>query len=279
MKARICIIAGLLLAVSHLALASTVRTFNAPAARVAEAAKKSIEARGLITASSDGGLTLDFASGQTWGRLSITPETDGATVSIISNEVTSAWGKKKGPDNSLMEGISADLAGKEIKADEKQRWKAREMEHERARIAATPYVPAGPANILVRADRETVKSAIITECAAKGFAISGETEHAVTVFKDADAGFNFVGRVLFGNATVRAYRANIQFMLSTEGGDTRVTTAADILAQNGYGAFSRQVVTEDPQAKSILQSVLDGVKARVEQSKELNHLNSQPRMR
>jgi hypothetical protein len=271
MKARICIISSLLLAVPHLALASTVRTFNSPAARVAEAAKKSIEARGLVTASSNGGFTLDFASGQTWGRLSITSDAGGATVSIISNEVTSAWGKKKGPDNAIMEGITADLAGKEIRADEKQRWKAREMEHERALIAASSYVPAGPANILVRADRETVKSALITECAAKGFAISGETEHAITVFKDADAGFNFIGRVLFGNATVRAYRANIQFMLSTEDGFTRVTTAVDILAQNGYGAVSRQVVTEDPQAKSILQSVLNSVKARVEQGKEFTH--------
>jgi hypothetical protein len=264
MKVRNKVFVILLAVAAHAAYATTVRTFNAPPERVAQAAKKSIEARGLITSTSDNGLTLDFASGETWGRVTVTADRGGAAVAIISNKVTSAWGRKKSPDEALLEGIAADLAGKEIKGDDKQRWKAREMERERVRVASAPYVPPGPATVLIRADRETVKSALIAECSAKGFAISAETEHAITVFKDADAGFNLVGRVLFGNGTVRAYRANIQFMLSTEGNGTRVTTAADILAQNGYGATAREVVTDDPQAKAVLQSVLDGVKTRIE---------------
>jgi hypothetical protein len=256
----------LVLLTAQFAGASTIqREFSSTPARIAEAAKKSIESRGLVTGSSNEGMSLDFASGETWGRINVLPAEGGAMVSITSNEIRNAWGKpKKSPDAALMQGIADDLEGKEIKGDDKQRWKAREMEHERTRVFGSAYAAPGPATVLVHSDRETVKSALVSECALKGFTISGETEHAVTVFKDKDAEFNFVGRILFGNYVVRAYRANIQFVLSAEDGGTRVTTTAEVLAQNGYGAIVRQVVTDDPQAKGILQSVLDGLKSRVE---------------
>jgi hypothetical protein len=247
--------------------ASAIRAFHATADRTAEAATKSINACGIITATSDGGRTIEFAVGESWGRLAVTEKDGIAAVDIVSNSVHT-WSGDHRPDKAILERIAADLAGKPINIDQKSRDKAIGMERKRAEIRNAPYVPpapAGPATVIVPADRETVKSALIAECAAKGFAISGETEHAITVFKDADAGFNFVGRVLFGNAAVRAYRANIQFMLSSENGGTRVMAAAEVLAQNGYGGIGRQVVTEDPQAKAVLQSVLDGAKARIEQ--------------
>src|SRR5579864_1787191 len=231
------VFAYLLILTAQCANASTIQqTFNGSPSRIAEAAKKSIESRGLVTGSSNGGLSLDFASGETWGRINILPAESGAMVSITTNEIKNAWGKnKKSPDAALMQGIADDLEGKEIRGDDKQRWKAREMEHERTRVFGAAYAAPGPATVLVHSDRENVKSALVAECASKGFTISGETEHAVTVFKDADAGFNFVGRLLFGNNVVRAYRANIQFVLSGENGGTRVTTTAEVLAQNGYG--------------------------------------------
>jgi hypothetical protein len=262
-------LAAVLAFASHLSSASTVKNFDVQPSNVAVAAAKSVEARGVITSSEDQGLSLYFAVGSTWGHLSIEAIPSGAQVTITSNQVQSAWGGSvKSPDKALLDGIAAELAGKRAKNDDKSRARAIYMEERRASIrSAPPEPPSGPATVLVHADRETVKSALISECASKAFTITGETEHQVTVSKDADAGFNLIGRLLFGNATVRAYRVNIQFILSKEAEDTRITAAAEILAQNGYGAIGRQVVTEDPQAKAVLQTVLDGAKALIEQSR------------
>ena len=256
-------IAGFLFFMFLPALASTSNKFSESPTRVASAAKKSIEANGIITSQDDAGTGFFFAAAKTWGHVSVTP-TEGGTVV----EITTGDGHGRGSEKAIMNGIAADLAGREVKVNKKWIDQAQKMERRRASLASAQQQqqPSGPATILISADRESVKSALLSECASRGFIVTGESDHQITVAKESAAPLNLLGSILVNpNATIKKYRANIQFLLTGENAAIRVTPMAELIAVDGYGRAASQMVTGDPQVRSALQFILDAAKARLEQ--------------
>lgn len=243
------------------AIATSSREFKAPYQRVLDATRTAIEARGCVAYVGD--QTFSFLTGSVWGRAQLEKEPgDLARVSVAYDAP-----KKKGREleDIILSDIADVIEGKALRIDEKLRTKSchdRDKFAQRRAAAAAESQP--PASASIRASIGAVKSGIMAACASYGFAVSSETEHEITVFKDVSAA-NFLSIILFGNAAPRSARVSIQFMLGSAGDLTRVDTAADAVIENAYGQTSRIVVTDRPEIKGNVQNILNQVKAKLEQ--------------
>jgi len=242
----------LLVLVVCVVVTSSARTkeFEASPDRVFDAAVKAVSANGVISHQDARTHSIEFVIGGSQCHLGIEANGKNAVVQIIRSGGEFLMEK----DARVFAAIADDLAGRSIKA-RKDTGEGTADQNRSVPFAATK----------IEGTKEQVTAALIATCSANGFAIASDTEHQITFFKDFDAR-NVVAYLLFGNYSPRAYRINLQFMLSAEGDFVQVNTAADQYVQNGFGGTVRYVITDDPKVKADLQKLLDQVRHRVESS-------------
>jgi hypothetical protein len=249
-------------------VATARKQFEAPAGDVFSAAMRSIESRGVVLSANKDAGRITFVSGMFQGTVVVT-EVRTSTDVIIETETARVqggltphdvmWGLRDTVGYHVLSDIDKALRGKPLKANERLQRQSREV--------AARLRPSNPATVLIRGTKEDVKSALVAECAARGLPIMSETDHQITVGKEAP-NFNIISELLIGNYSIRGYRATVQFMFISEADAIRVTPIAEVMARNGFGATYSTVVTGEPDAIAALQAMLDSVKRRVEIQKE-----------
>jgi hypothetical protein len=260
-------LAVLLVLLVPFSMASASKRFEAPLGDVFSAAVKSIESRGVVLTADRKAKTIVFVSGRFQGTAVLTDvgtstdvviETQPARVQGATTVHDAMWGSSHSPANQVLDDMGKVLEGKPLKPNERLQRQSREV--------AAKLRPTNPATVLIRGTKEEVKSALVAECAARGLPIMSETDHQITVGKEA-ANFNLISELLIGNYSIRGYRATVQFMLASEADGIRVTPIAEVMARNGFGATYSTTVTNEPDAIIALQAMLDAVKQRAERQK------------
>lgn len=248
----------------------------APPAQVFQAALRVAQLKGCVGSSDEKAMAINFAIGRSGGFAQTTPDGNGSVfvVDIGGHGLLSNPNKA---ERAFLRDLDTALSGKQMEADRKhvqgcrkkldeQAVKAAQMnEHERK--AAALRVP--PASAVIYAPLEQVKSALISESSSRGFSISSETEHQLTISREANRaqdGSWLAGKILFGNYTVESYVANVQFMLATVSGGIQISSLSRVFARNGFGAVKQFDVSDDPQTQSAIQGLLDAAKKRAENS-------------
>jgi hypothetical protein len=252
------------------AVAESSRHFDAPPERVTLAVRNSIAANGKLVYEDEEFHILSFEFANADGRVKIVPDATGTRVEVTANP----WGGRKGPiENKILNGIADDLAGREVQVDKHEQEKRHKAEEKRDRQRARQQAiaeasgPVAAPSAAIRGTLDSVKSALIQQLSSSGYAITGESEHQITVSRIGTPEQNLAwlaSKVLVGNYTAQAYRANVQFIISSSGDAVNVHALAEVLVQNGYGAITRFDVTNNPQAANPIQQMLDVVKTRVE---------------
>lgn len=262
-------LAVLLLLLVPFSVASSSKRFEAPIGDVFSAAVKSIESRGVVLSANKDAGRIAFVAGSLEGTVVLT-EAGQSTDVVIETKTARVqgatfgdpmWGLHDTAAKKVLGDIGKVLEGKPIKPNER-------LQRQSRLVANRLQFLDHPATALIRGTKEDVKSALVAECAARGLAIVSETDHQLTVAKEA-ANLNIISELLIGNYSIRAYRITVQFMLVSEADAIRITPIAEALARNGYGATYSTIVTNEPDARAVLQAMLDAAKRRVEIQKEL----------
>jgi hypothetical protein len=251
----------LILLTSAVASAEVTEHVSAQPDAVRSAAIKAIEARAVPSLIGDD--HVSFACKKSYGSVRFARDGGGSKVTV------EVFGHDEKEERAIMQGIVDALSGKEPREDATARAKAQKAVEKwnRAEARAQASLAVSPASARVHGSVEAVKSALVSECAARGFAITSETEHQITVSRivsaSQDAGW-MLSKILVGNYTAEAFRANAQFTLALDGNEVIASTVSEVLVQNGYGAVTRVDVSNNREAVTALQQILDSVKTKVE---------------
>jgi hypothetical protein len=260
-------LAVLLLLLVPFSVASSSKRFEAPIGDVFSAAVKSIQSHGVVLSANKDTGNIAFVCGWFQGTVVLTEVGSSTEVAVRAARVPPAvtsdqlfW-QTRDVGKEILGNIGKVLQDKPVKTNER-------LQRQSRLVANRLQFLDHPATALIRGTKEDVKSALVAECAARGLAIVSETDHQLTVAKEA-ANLNIISELLIGNYSIRAYRVTVQFMLVSEADAIRITPIAEALARNGYGATYSTIVTNEPDARAVLQAMLDAAKRRVEIQKEL----------
>jgi hypothetical protein len=135
----------------------------------------------------------------------------------------------------------------EKRAEKQQRMKA-EAE---ASLPVSERVNAAPSD---------VKNSLVLALATQGWSVVGDSAFQIAFSKDVPVTPDILSYLLIGNNVITAQRWVVQFMLSSDGQSTVVSTSVDSYLQDGWGRSNRYNVSGAAGVKAAVSSFLSGVK-------------------
>ncbi len=240
---------------TQLLMASSSRNFPDPADKVFAACVASANARGYVVSSDEKAGVINFYTNVAPGTITVSGSEKGTTVTVEVKGNVKWLTDFEGP---ILSGAEKFLKGKSLKTYGLLRSHAIEA------ASRQQYSFSSPASVVIHSDVKRVKGALISQLAQKGFAVSGETDSTINLFRDVSADRPLAGFLLFGNSLPSAYRYILQFIFVQEADNVRVLTATRMITQNGYGGTVQSDLNSDPDSQAVMQTLLNQIKSGIE---------------
>jgi hypothetical protein len=142
-------------------------------------------------------------------------------------------------------------------ANAKTRAEKRAEKQQRMKAQAEASLPVSER---VNAAPSDVKNSLVLALSTQGWSVVGDSVFQISFSKDVPVTPDILSYLLIGNNVITAQRWVVQFMLSSDGQSTVVSTSVDSYLQDGWGNSNRYNVSGAAGVKAAVSSFLSGVK-------------------